>query len=198
MRKGVRCRVLERALFAQRCAPRTGEGDHVVWFTAPAADIIAVAVRAQRRVTRRGSRRSGRAGLPAGRMAGMTFQVRRHRQALEARLRRNCTSMEWASPSPGTSLGLRRWRETDRRYPSRVRTRAMPSSSSGPKLATGSIRRRGRPGKRSLPPTRRPGSAAARSRKVARHLRQAGLSGRDIATVLQVSAQRVSQLLKSA
>jgi DNA-directed RNA polymerase specialized sigma subunit len=40
--------------------------------------------------------------------------------------------------------------------------------------------------------------AAARSRKVARDLRRAGLSGRDIAAVLQVSAQRVSQLLKSA
>ena len=40
--------------------------------------------------------------------------------------------------------------------------------------------------------------AAARSRKVARDLRGAGLSGRDIAAVLQVSAQRVSQLLKSA
>ena len=40
--------------------------------------------------------------------------------------------------------------------------------------------------------------AAARSRRVARDLRRAGLSGRDIAAVLQVSAQRVSQLLKSA
>lgn len=40
--------------------------------------------------------------------------------------------------------------------------------------------------------------AAARSRKVARDLRRAGLSGRDIAAVLRVSAQRVSQLLKSA
>jgi hypothetical protein len=40
--------------------------------------------------------------------------------------------------------------------------------------------------------------AAAQSRKVARDLRQAGLSGRDIAAVLKVSAQRVSQLLKSA
>jgi F0F1-type ATP synthase membrane subunit b/b' len=40
--------------------------------------------------------------------------------------------------------------------------------------------------------------AAALSRKVARDLRQAGLSGRDIAAVLKVSAQRVSQLLKSA
>ena len=40
--------------------------------------------------------------------------------------------------------------------------------------------------------------AAARSRKVARDLRQAGLSGRDIAAILRVSAQRVSQLLKSA
>lgn len=38
--------------------------------------------------------------------------------------------------------------------------------------------------------------AAARSRKVARDLHQAGLSGRDIAAVLQVSAQRVSQLLR--
>ncbi|HVT69134.1 MAG TPA: hypothetical protein VHF26_15390, partial [Trebonia sp.] len=40
--------------------------------------------------------------------------------------------------------------------------------------------------------------AAAQSRKAARDLRQAGLSGRDIAAVLKVSAQRVSQLLKSA
>jgi len=40
--------------------------------------------------------------------------------------------------------------------------------------------------------------AAATSRKVARDLRQAGLSGRDIAAILGVSAQRVSQLLKSA
>ena len=40
--------------------------------------------------------------------------------------------------------------------------------------------------------------AAARSRKVARDLRQAGLSGRDIAAILRMSAQRVSQLLKSA
>jgi hypothetical protein len=40
--------------------------------------------------------------------------------------------------------------------------------------------------------------AAAQSRKVARDLRQAGLSGRDIAAVLKISAQRVSQLLKSA
>jgi DNA-directed RNA polymerase specialized sigma subunit len=39
--------------------------------------------------------------------------------------------------------------------------------------------------------------AAARSRKVARDLKGAGLSGRDIAAVLRVSAQRVSQLLKS-
>ena len=40
-------------------------------------------------------------------------------------------------------------------------------------------------------------AAAARSRKVARDLKQAGLSGRDIAAILKVSAQRVSQLLKS-
>ena len=40
--------------------------------------------------------------------------------------------------------------------------------------------------------------AAAQSRRVARELHQAGLSGRDIAAVLKVSAQRVSQLLKSA
>ncbi len=39
--------------------------------------------------------------------------------------------------------------------------------------------------------------AAARSRKVARELKEAGLSGRDIAAILRVSAQRVSQLLKS-
>ena len=41
-------------------------------------------------------------------------------------------------------------------------------------------------------------AAAARSRKVARELKQAGLSGRDIAAILRVSAQRVSQLLKSS
>ncbi len=40
--------------------------------------------------------------------------------------------------------------------------------------------------------------AAAQSRKVARDLSRAGLSGRDIAAILKVSAQRVSQLLKSA
>jgi hypothetical protein len=38
--------------------------------------------------------------------------------------------------------------------------------------------------------------AAARSRKAARDLKEAGLSGRDIASILRVSAQRVSQLLK--
>jgi DNA-directed RNA polymerase specialized sigma subunit len=41
-------------------------------------------------------------------------------------------------------------------------------------------------------------AAAARSRKVARDLKQAGLSGRDIAAILKISAQRVSQLLKSS
>jgi len=40
--------------------------------------------------------------------------------------------------------------------------------------------------------------AAAESRAAARRLRDAGLSGRDIAAVLRVSPQRVSQLLKSA
>lgn len=39
--------------------------------------------------------------------------------------------------------------------------------------------------------------AAAQSREAARELRQAGLSGRDIAKVLDVSPQRVSQLLKT-
>jgi predicted XRE-type DNA-binding protein len=40
-------------------------------------------------------------------------------------------------------------------------------------------------------------AAAARSRQVARQLSQEGLSGKDIATILHVSAQRVSQLLKT-
>jgi hypothetical protein len=39
-------------------------------------------------------------------------------------------------------------------------------------------------------------AAAVRSREAARELQGAGLSGRDIAAVLQVSPQRVSQLLK--
>jgi hypothetical protein len=39
--------------------------------------------------------------------------------------------------------------------------------------------------------------AAAQSRAAARRLRQAGLSGRDIAKVLDVSPQRVSQLLRT-
>jgi predicted transcriptional regulator len=39
--------------------------------------------------------------------------------------------------------------------------------------------------------------AAAQSREAARRLKQAGLSGRDIAKVLEVSPQRVSQLLKT-
>lgn len=38
--------------------------------------------------------------------------------------------------------------------------------------------------------------AAAQSRKVARDLKECGLSGRDIAFILGVSAQRVSQLLQ--
>jgi len=38
--------------------------------------------------------------------------------------------------------------------------------------------------------------AAAQSREAARLLRHAGLTGRDIAAVLQVSPQRVSQLLR--
>jgi hypothetical protein len=41
-------------------------------------------------------------------------------------------------------------------------------------------------------------AAAAHSRKVARDLKRAGLSGRDIASVLSLSPQRVSQLLKSS
>ena len=40
--------------------------------------------------------------------------------------------------------------------------------------------------------------AAAQSRAAARRLRQAGLTGRDIAKVLDVSPQRVSQLLRAA
>jgi DNA-directed RNA polymerase specialized sigma24 family protein len=39
-------------------------------------------------------------------------------------------------------------------------------------------------------------TAAARSRQVARQLSEEGLSGKDIAIILHVSAQRVSQLLK--
>jgi DNA-directed RNA polymerase specialized sigma subunit len=39
--------------------------------------------------------------------------------------------------------------------------------------------------------------AAARSRRAAKRLHQAGLSGRDIAKVLDVTPQRVSQLLKT-
>jgi hypothetical protein len=39
-------------------------------------------------------------------------------------------------------------------------------------------------------------AAAAQSRVAARRLREAGLSGRDIAAVLHVTPQRVSQLLK--
>jgi DNA-directed RNA polymerase specialized sigma24 family protein len=40
-------------------------------------------------------------------------------------------------------------------------------------------------------------AAAARFRQVAQQLKEEGLSGRDIAAILHVSAQRVSQLLKS-
>lgn len=40
-------------------------------------------------------------------------------------------------------------------------------------------------------------AAAAGSRQLAWQLRQEGLSGKDIAAILHVSAQRVSQLLKN-
>lgn len=40
-------------------------------------------------------------------------------------------------------------------------------------------------------------AAAVRSRQVARQLSNEGLSGKDIAAILHVSAQRVSQLLKT-
>jgi DNA-directed RNA polymerase specialized sigma24 family protein len=40
-------------------------------------------------------------------------------------------------------------------------------------------------------------AAAARSRQIAHRLKLEGLSGRDIAAILHVSAQRVSQLLKA-
>jgi DNA-directed RNA polymerase specialized sigma subunit len=40
-------------------------------------------------------------------------------------------------------------------------------------------------------------AAAFRSRQVARQLSEEGLSGKDIAAILHVSAQRVSQLLKT-
>jgi hypothetical protein len=40
-------------------------------------------------------------------------------------------------------------------------------------------------------------AAAAKSREAARRLKRAGLSGRDIAKVLDVSPQRVSQLLRT-
>jgi DNA-directed RNA polymerase specialized sigma24 family protein len=40
-------------------------------------------------------------------------------------------------------------------------------------------------------------AAAERSREAARQLQRAGLSGRDIAKVLNVSPQRVSQLMKT-
>jgi predicted XRE-type DNA-binding protein len=39
--------------------------------------------------------------------------------------------------------------------------------------------------------------AAAYSRQVARHLKDSGLKGADIAAILEVSKQRVSQLLKT-
>ena len=46
MAKGVRYRVLERALLAQGCTPRLGKGDHVVWYC-PCGRHIAVAVSAR-------------------------------------------------------------------------------------------------------------------------------------------------------
>ena len=44
--KGIRYRVLERALLARGCRSRPGKGDHVVWYR-PCGGHIAVAVRAR-------------------------------------------------------------------------------------------------------------------------------------------------------
>jgi hypothetical protein len=46
MAKGIRYRVLERALLARGCTSRPGKGDHVVWYC-PCGGHIAVAVRAR-------------------------------------------------------------------------------------------------------------------------------------------------------
>lgn len=46
MAKGVRYRILERALLAHGCRPRPGKGDHVVWYC-PCGRHIAVAPRAR-------------------------------------------------------------------------------------------------------------------------------------------------------
>ena len=46
MVKGIRYRVLERALLARGCTQRPGKGDHVVWHC-PCGGHIAVAVRAR-------------------------------------------------------------------------------------------------------------------------------------------------------
>ena|SRR5216684_4681919 len=46
MAKGVRYRILERALLARGCTSRPGKGDHVVWYC-PCGGHIAVAVKAR-------------------------------------------------------------------------------------------------------------------------------------------------------
>jgi hypothetical protein len=46
MAKGIRYRVLERALLARGCTSRPGKGDHVVWYC-PCGGHIAVGVRAR-------------------------------------------------------------------------------------------------------------------------------------------------------
>jgi hypothetical protein len=46
MAKGLRYRVLERALLAQGCRSRAGKGDHVLWYC-PCGEHLAVAVKAR-------------------------------------------------------------------------------------------------------------------------------------------------------
>ena len=142
--------------------------------------------------------RSGRqydkaAGLPAGRVAAVkTYTVRAKRWERGWELHIDDVGVTQSHTLRDAEMMARDYIELD--------TGAAPGSFTvviTPEIGDGldSLAREAREATTAADKAQR--EAAARSREIARRLREAGLNGRDIAKVLDVSPQRVSQLLKT-